>query len=187
MSRKLALSRLSITFLEQRSCSRSAGHQFTDCKSGSAGLCWEAAIWQATQDMGTSPQWRYMTSDRRGQTCRSSNCHLRANIFTVYRNTVGLSHWPRGLRRRSRLLGYWDRRFESSSRNGCLTLCFCVVLSWPLVQRSPTECLNQITKPPVWGGQGPYEDCRATDEDDEYNLHIIFIIVRINGTCFRPM
>jgi hypothetical protein len=23
------------------------------------------------------------------------------------------------------------------------------------------------TKPPVWGGQGPYKDCRATDDDDD--------------------
>jgi hypothetical protein len=23
-----------------------------------------------------------------------------------------------------------------------------------------------ITKPPVWGGKGPYKDCRATDDDD---------------------
>jgi hypothetical protein len=22
-------------------------------------------------------------------------------------------------------------------------------------------------KPPVWGGQGPYKDCRATDDDDD--------------------
>jgi hypothetical protein len=33
---------------------------------------------------------------------------------------------------------------------------------WSLVQRSPTVCLNKITKPPVWGGQGPYKVCRAT-------------------------
>jgi hypothetical protein len=36
---------------------------------------------------------------------------------------------------------------------------------WSRVQRSPTECLNKITKPRVWGGQGPYKDCRATDDD----------------------
>jgi hypothetical protein len=36
-----------------------------------------------------------------------------------------------------------------------------------LVQRSPTKCLNKITKPPVLGGQGPYKDCRATDDDDD--------------------
>jgi hypothetical protein len=22
-------------------------------------------------------------------------------------------------------------------------------------------------KPPVWGGQGPYKDCRAIDDDDD--------------------
>jgi hypothetical protein len=38
-----------------------------------------------------------------------------------------LSRWPRGLRRRSWPLGYWNRWFESRSRHGCL--CVCVVLS----------------------------------------------------------
>jgi hypothetical protein len=36
--------------------------------------------------------------------------------------------WPRGLKRRSWPLGYWDRGFESRSRHGCLSLCFCVKL-----------------------------------------------------------
>jgi hypothetical protein len=30
---------------------------------------------------------------------------------------------------RTEALGYWDRGFESRSRHGCLSLCFCVVLS----------------------------------------------------------
>jgi hypothetical protein len=38
---------------------------------------------------------------------------------------------------------------------------------WSLVQRRPTVCLNKITIPPVCGGQGPYQDCRATDDDDD--------------------
>jgi hypothetical protein len=38
-----------------------------------------------------------------------------------------------------------------------------------LVQ-SPTNCLNKITKPRVWGGQGPYKDCRATDDDDNDDM-----------------
>jgi hypothetical protein len=38
---------------------------------------------------------------------------------------------------------------------------------WSLARKSPTKCLNKITKPPVWGGQGPYKDCRATDDDDD--------------------
>jgi hypothetical protein len=37
---------------------------------------------------------------------------------------------------------------------------------WSLVQRSPTKCFHKITKPPAWGGQGPYKNCRATDKDD---------------------
>jgi hypothetical protein len=32
---------------------------------------------------------------------------------------------------------------------------------------SPTKCLHKITKPPVWGDQGPYKDSRATDDDDD--------------------
>jgi hypothetical protein len=42
----------------------------------------------------------------------------------------------------------------------CL-LCLYAVLSctfatsWSLVQMSPTVCLNKITKPPMWGSQGP--------------------------------
>jgi hypothetical protein len=39
-----------------------------------------------------------------------------------------------------------------------------------LVQRSPTKCSHKITKPPVWGGQGPYKDCRATDDDDDDDM-----------------
>jgi hypothetical protein len=39
------------------------------------------------------------------------------------------SRWPHGLVRRSWPLGYWDRGFESFSRHGYLSLCFCVVLS----------------------------------------------------------
>jgi hypothetical protein len=37
------------------------------------------------------------------------------------------SRWPRGLRRRSWPLGYWDREFEYRLTHGCL--CFCVALS----------------------------------------------------------
>jgi hypothetical protein len=40
----------------------------------------------------------------------------------------------------------------------------CPMTGWSRYQ--DTECLNKIKKPPVWGGQGPYKDCRATDDDD---------------------
>jgi hypothetical protein len=36
---------------------------------------------------------------------------------------------------------------------------------WSLVQGSPAKCFNKMTKPPVWGGHGPYKQCRATDDD----------------------
>jgi hypothetical protein len=38
---------------------------------------------------------------------------------------------PSGRRSKAQVLplGYWDRGFESLSRHGCLSLCFCAVLS----------------------------------------------------------
>jgi hypothetical protein len=38
------------------------------------------------------------------------------------------SGWPRRLKCRLCLLGYWDHGFEYRSRHGCLSLCFCVAL-----------------------------------------------------------
>jgi hypothetical protein len=38
-------------------------------------------------------------------------------------------------------------------------------MGWSLVKRSPTKCLNKITKPPMWGSWGPYKDSRATEDD----------------------
>jgi hypothetical protein len=35
-----------------------------------------------------------------------------------------------------------------------------------LVQSSLIKYFNKFTKPPVRGGQGPYKDCRATDDVD---------------------
>jgi hypothetical protein len=87
-----------------------------------------------------------------------------------------LSQWPCGLRRRSWPFGYCDRGFESRSRHGCFGLCFCVMFSCVgrglcdgliIRPRSLTKCLNKITKPPVWGGQGPYKDRRVPDDDDD--------------------
>jgi hypothetical protein len=52
-------------------------------------------------------------------------------------------------------------------------------MGWSLVQKSPAKCLNKITKPPVWGGQGPYKDCRATDDngdDDESNMQSLMAL-----------
>jgi hypothetical protein len=40
-------------------------------------------------------------------------------------------------------------------------------MGWSLVRWSSTKCRNKITKPPVWGGQGPYKDCRVTNDDDD--------------------
>jgi hypothetical protein len=38
---------------------------------------------------------------------------------------------------------------------------------WSLLQKSANICRNKITKPPVWGGQGPYKDRRATEEEKD--------------------
>jgi hypothetical protein len=55
-------------------------------------------------------------------------------------------------------------------------LCCVVLYRYRPLQRliarpeSPTKCLSKITKPPVWGGQCPYKDCRATDDDNDNDL-----------------
>jgi hypothetical protein len=56
---------------------------------------------------------------------------------------VTRSRWPRGLRRRSWPLGYWDRGLESRSCHGCISLCLYVVLF--CVVRG--LCEGQITRP----------------------------------------
>jgi hypothetical protein len=47
----------------------------------------------------------------------------------IYQFVDCRSQQPRGLRRRSWPLGYWDHRFESRSRYGCFSSCFSVALS----------------------------------------------------------
>jgi hypothetical protein len=42
------------------------------------------------------------------------------------------------------------------------------VTGWSVVQRSPAK------KPPVWGGQGPCKECRATNEWGYKHFRIIF-------------
>jgi hypothetical protein len=55
---------------------------------------------------------------------------------------------------------------------------------WSLVQRSPPVCLNKITKPQcVWGGQGPYKDCRAIDDDKGLRLATLLLL---RGTTTDP-
>jgi hypothetical protein len=63
-----------------------------------------------------------------------------------------------------------------------------------LVQRSPTKYLNNITKPPACGGQGPYKDCRATDgdgdEDDDDDSILLSLVLTvysmIKAQCLLP-
>jgi hypothetical protein len=52
-----------------------------------------------------------------------------------------------GLRRRSRPLGYWHHRFESRSRHGCLSLCFCVCFFVVLSYVGTGLCDGLITRP----------------------------------------
>jgi hypothetical protein len=66
------------------------------------------------------------------------------------------------------------------------TLCSCVVLSCVcrclcdgLITRPKEshQCLNKVTKPYVRGEQGPYKDCRATDDADDccYISTLVFL------------
>jgi hypothetical protein len=52
-----------------------------------------------------------------------------------------------------------------------------------LVQGSPTKCRNKMTKPPVRGGQGPYKDCRAFDDNDDDDE--LEFITRTEGNVLR--
>jgi hypothetical protein len=70
-------------------------------------------------------------------------------------------------------------------------------------QRSPTKCPYKSTNPPVSGGQGPYMDCRATDDDEAshyttfssiFGPHTLFSILFPNtfsvipsGEIFMPL
>jgi len=92
--------------------------------------------------------------------------------FFVYDLIHSRSQSTSGLRQRPWLLGRWDRGFESRLRHGCLSSYFCVVLYWigrglcnglSTHQKEYYRRSKQITKPPIWGGQGPYKDCRASD------------------------
>jgi hypothetical protein len=49
--------------------------------------------------------------------------------FSPCDDVASQSHWPRGLRRTSWLLGCWERGFESRLGLGCLSLCIYVALS----------------------------------------------------------
>jgi hypothetical protein len=121
--------------------------------------------------------WSFLTIIRKKkQILNTILKHVYFEKKLLYTDLISWSRWPRGLRLRFWPLSCWDRGFESRSRHGCLSLCFCVVLScagrvfakrWSLVQKRPNKCLNKITKPAVWGGPGPYKDCRATDDDDD--------------------
>jgi hypothetical protein len=59
------------------------------------------------------------------------------------------SRWSRGLMSGSWPLGYGDRGFETSSRQGCLSLCFCVcVCFWVVLSRVGWgPCDGLITRP----------------------------------------
>jgi hypothetical protein len=49
---------------------------------------------------------------------------------------------------------------------------------WSLFQKSPTKFVNRLRNLCVWSVQGPYKDCRATDDDDDYDddtLPILFL------------
>jgi hypothetical protein len=37
----------------------------------------------------------------------------------------------------------------------------------------------------MWGGQGPYKDCRATDDDDDDDDFVFINHFRIYDQCFK--
>jgi hypothetical protein len=54
-----------------------------------------------------------------------------------------------------------------------------------LVQRSPTKCVNKITKPTACGGQGRYKDCRTTD-DDGFESHPVDRLICLSVVFLSP-
>jgi hypothetical protein len=61
--------------------------------------------------------------------CTSNLSYISPNPSFLIDNCTNIlcqSRWLCGLRRRSRLLGYWDRGFEYRSRYGCSSLCLLV-------------------------------------------------------------
>jgi hypothetical protein len=98
-----------------------------------------------------------------GKVGNSSQNLFYFNCYSV--NQGSWSWWPRGLGRKvTGIVGL------NPARGTCVLCCRvwveAFVMGWSLIQRSPTNCLTKITKPPVWGGPGPYMACRATDDDE---------------------
>jgi hypothetical protein len=122
--------------------------------------------------------------------------NLKSHKYWGYSNNWlygSRTRWPRGLRRRSAaawLLGSLVRiPLRAWMFVSCVYMLSCVgreafATGWSLVQRSPTVCLNKITKPPVWDGQGPYKDCRATDDDDDDDGYIATMVGRL---CMKQL
>jgi hypothetical protein len=102
-------------------------------------------------------------------------------FFLSCNHQVGLSQWPRGLRRRStaaRLLRSWVRIRPVTCMFVCFVRCDVEVsaTNWSLVQRSPTDCgasLCVIKKPREQGGHRP----RWATEPEKIIIIIIIIII----------
>jgi hypothetical protein len=86
----------------------------------------------------------------------------------------------------------------------CVSMLCCPVsveafaTGWSLVLRSPTKCQNGLQKPPVWGDQGPYKGCRATDDDDDdilfpfgtqctMNRHLEMLHIKWETSCWNVL
>jgi hypothetical protein len=96
---------------------------------------------------------------------------LHSYVFHIFSRT----RWPRGLRRKFRPSGFWDRGFESRSGYGCFVFVFlcCVVrvgrgLCDGLITRPKESChVTNKVKRPKKGGLGPVWAVKATDDDDD--------------------
>jgi hypothetical protein len=73
------------------------------------------------------PTMDVLTTWRLGRKLIASH-RKKVGCYEMVHSTSCCFRWPRGLRRRSWPLGYWNRGFKSRSKHGCLSLCFCVVL-----------------------------------------------------------
>jgi hypothetical protein len=52
-------------------------------------------------------------------------------------------------------------------------------------QYNPEDSSEQITKPPVWGGQGPYMDCKPLMNDGILPYHFYCNSLFINHSVIR--
>jgi hypothetical protein len=58
-------------------------------------------------------------------------------------------------------------------------------IPWQWLLKQASQTVKYIMKPPVWGGQGPYKDCRATDDDVTDRIIVLQPSKPKRTTCFN--